>query len=149
MKAVIQRVSSASVVVDGKIVAQIGRGLLVLLGIGRDDSQEKDYSYLINKILKLRVFPGDGGHFETSVIDVQGEILLVSQFTLYGDCTKGNRPSFCKAMAPAQAQQVYNAFAKDLKTAYSHVKEGVFGAYMQVSLVNDGPATFIVCDRSK
>jgi len=148
MKAVVQRVSSASVTVDGKKVAQIKQGLLVLLGI-KKGNQSDSHNYLINKILNLRIFSDGDQHFEKSVVDVGGEILLVSQFTLYGDCTKGNRPSFYQAMPPQEAKQLYEVFAKDLKNAYPQVKEGVFGAMMQVSLVNEGPATFIVEDRSE
>jgi len=148
MKVVIQRVSSASVTVDGKTVSTIGPGLLVLLGIAAQDADQPDNDYLINKILKLRVFPDGQQQFHKSVVDVGGEILLVSQFTLYGDCTKGNRPSFCKAMPPQEAKLRYNAFAKDLKKAYPRVQEGIFGANMQVSLVNVGPVTIIVGNNS-
>ena len=147
MRLVVQRVSNASVTIDGKVVAQIGRGLLVLLGIDKNDTSNTNQEYLINKILKLRVFPDGDQSFHKSIVDIGGEVLLVSQFTLYGDCSNGNRPSFSKSMAPGQALQRYNFFAKTLRNAYAKVKEGVFGAQMQVALVNDGPATFIIEGR--
>ena len=143
MRAVIQRVTSAAVSVDGKTVSQIGNGLLVLLGIGRDDT-DKDRDYLIKKIIKLRIFPDEQRSFDKSVVAVGGEILLVSQFTLYGDCSKGNRPSFYQAMPPQKAQVAYDDFAKSLKGEYPNVQEGVFGAHMQISLMNDGPVTIVL-----
>jgi len=143
MRAVVQRVSSASVTVDGEIVGKIGKGLLVLLGIKKDDTDTQQEK-IIKKILNLRVFFDGQKEFDKSVVAVGGEILLVSQFTLYGDCTKGNRPSFFGAMSPQEASIVYKEFAKSLRQQYPKVQEGVFGAYMQVALVNDGPATILL-----
>jgi len=147
MRAVIQLVREASVTVEGKPVSSIGPGLLVLLGIKKDDT-EKEQDYLIKKIVNLRVFPDEQSCMNKSVGDVEGEILLVSQFTLYGDCKKGNRPSFVDAMAPQTAKEYYDRFAASLKAVYPKVKEGVFGASMQVRLLNDGPVT-IVIDTAK
>ena len=147
MKAVIQKVNQASVTVDEKKVANIGRGLLVLLGINKDDT-DKQRDYLIKKLLNLRIFPEGSAFFDKSVVDVGGEILLVSQFTLYGDCTKGNRPSFSKAMPPEQAKVAYDDFVKAIKKEYPKVQEGVFGAHMQVELINDGPVTIDIESRS-
>ena len=126
MRAVIQRVSSASVSVDNKLVSKIGHGLLVLLGIKKDDT-EKERDYITKKIVNLRIFPdlsiSQGQHtMNKSVADVDGEILLVSQFTLYGDCRKGNRPSFTQAMPPEQAKIAYDDFAVELKNNYSKVR---------------------------
>ncbi|MFC1842519.1 D-aminoacyl-tRNA deacylase [Candidatus Dependentiae bacterium] len=150
MKALIQRVSSASVSVDNKIVSKIGHGFLVFLGIKADDTQ-KDRDYIIKKIVNLRVFPEVGDatkkmakKMDRSIGDVGGEILLVSQFTLYADCRKGNRPSFINAMSPEQAKSFYCDFAVCLRKNYDKVKEGVFGAYMQVALTNDGPVTILI-----
>jgi len=143
MRAVVQRVSSASVSVDGKLISKIGPGLLVLLGI-KDSDTQKDTDYIIKKLVKLRIFPDDNHNMNKSVADTGGEILLVSQFTLYGDCRKGNRPSFIKAMKPDEAKEFYDNFAIVLKKEYPKVKEGVFGAYMKVELVNDGPTTILI-----
>lgn len=144
MKVVVQKVVSALVKVDGKVISKINKGLLVFLGIEKNDSSvEQDY--IINKILKLRIFlNGDDKSFEKNVVDIDGEVLLVPQFTLYGDCTKGNRPSFYQSMDPKEALNMYNAFANRLKVIYPRVHEGVFGAKMQVELVNDGPNTFVI-----
>ena len=143
MRAVVQLVLSASVTVDERQVSEIGPGILVLLGIKDDDTQQ-EIEYISKKIINLRIFPGDNGFMNKSVADVEGEILLVSQFTLYGDCRKGNRPSFTRAMPPESAKKMYNNFADCLKKQYPKVKEGVFGAYMQVALVNDGPVTILI-----
>ena len=145
MRAVVQRVSSASVTVDGEIISQIGAGLLVLLGIHKDDT-EKEREYIIKKIVNLRIFPdsADMHNINKSIKDTDGEILLVSQFTLYGDCKKGNRPSFIAAMPPEKAKSFYEDFAKELKHIYPKTKEGMFGAYMHVALVNDGPVTILL-----
>lgn len=145
MRAVVQRVLSASVTIDNKQIASIGLGLLVLLGIKKGDTK-KDADRMIHKLLNLRIFPGNQPTFDKNVVDGGGEILLVSQFTLYGDCSKGNRPSFVDAMQPQQAELLYNDFVSHLKKRYPDVKEGVFGAHMQVSLINDGPVTIILGD---
>jgi len=145
MRFVIQKVGSASVSVDDKIVSEIGNGLLVLVGLGVDDSKE-DFDYFIKKILNMRIFEDEERKMNKSVIDVGGEILLISQFTLYADCKKGNRPSFVKAMSPEKAKVMYEDFVENFKKNYvsEKVKNGVFGAFMKVSLVNDGPVTIVL-----
>ena len=143
MRALVQRVNTASVSVDDKLISKIDNGLLVLLGIRSDDTQ-KDRDYVLKKILNLRIFPDEENKMNKSVVDVSGEILLVSQFTLYGDCSKGNRPSFVQAMSPELAEPFYKNFASTLKQSYHKVKEGVFAAYMHVALVNDGPVTIFI-----
>lgn len=141
MRAVVQRVSRACVRVDEQTVAAIGRGLLILLGIGRTDSAH-DAEWMTNKLLNLRIFPDDAKNMNRSVTDVGGELLLVSQFTLYGDAQRGTRPSFSDAMPPAEAEKFYNDFMTKLRAATNlKVAEGRFAAMMNVELVNDGPVT--------
>ena len=147
MKLLIQRVNNASVSVDNAIVGEIQKGLLVFIGLKPGDS-ETECDYLIKKILKLRVFPEGFRSMEQNVVDCGYEILIVSQFTLYADCNKGNRPSFAKAMAPDQAEVLYNEFLARLKTQYPKIQEGVFGADMQVSLVNEGPITIELSSKA-
>jgi D-tyrosyl-tRNA(Tyr) deacylase len=143
MKAVVQRVKKADVKVAGEIVGEIEKGLLVLLGIDRDDVME-DADYILNKIINLRIFSDENDKMNKSVGDVNGGILLVSQFTLLGDTKKGNRPSFGNAMPPDQARSFYEAIEKKLKAAFVKTATGEFGADMAVSLVNDGPVTLIL-----
>jgi len=144
VKAVVQRVARASVSVDGQSVGQIGRGLLVLLGIGKNDTSA-DSDWMINKLLKLRIFPDDAHNMNRSVTDIGGEILVVSQFTLYGDARKGQRPSFIDAMPPSEAERLYNDFMSKLRTSTSlKLAEGKFAAMMDVELVNDGPVTIVL-----
>lgn len=143
MKSVVQRVNSASVTVDGKLISQIDKGLLALVGLYIKDT-EKDIDFMIKKILNLRIFPGDAKPINKSVLDLNLEILLVSQFTLYGDCTEGNRPSFIEAMPPEKAKIFYEFFIEKFKRNYPKIKEGIFGADMQVSLINDGPVTILL-----
>lgn len=143
MKLVIQRVINASVSIDNKEVAKITQGLLVLVGIHTEDILEQA-TPLLEKLLKLRIFADEEGKMNKSVTDIDGEVLLVSQFTLYGDCKKGNRPSFIKAMPPVQAEPFYADFVKKAEQKYAKVQSGVFGADMQVALVNDGPTTIIL-----
>lgn len=143
MKFVIQRVSTASVTIDNQQVAKINQGLLVLVGIHTEDIPEKA-DLLFEKLLKLRIFADEDGKMNKSVSDIEGEILLVSQFTLYGDCSKGNRPSFIKAMPPAQAEPFYNDFISKAQAKYPKIQTGQFGADMQVALINDGPTTIIL-----
>lgn len=140
MKLVVQRVSQASVSVDGAVVGAIERGFMVLLGIHKDDALAL-CDKAIHKLLNLRLFSDEAGKMNLSVQDVQGGILLVSQFTLYGDCRKGNRPSFIDAMPPNEAEAFYNEFVARLKSVYSNVAFGCFGADMHVSLINSGPVT--------
>ena len=147
MRIVVQRVSRAAVRVDGETAGEIGRGFLVLLGIGKNDT-EADTDYIIGKILALRVFEDDAGKMNRSVTDIGGAILVVSQFTLYGDVRKGTRPSFSDAMPPAQAEEFYKSFMQKLRAATTlQVAEGKFAAMMNVDLVNDGPVTIMLDSR--
>ena len=144
MKAVVQRASRASVSVDEQVLGEIGRGLLVLLGIGKNDTQT-DADWMINKLLNLRIFPDDTHNMNRSVTDIGGELLIVSQFTLYGDARKGMRPGFTDAMPPADAEKFYNEFMLKLRGATSlKIAEGKFAAMMDVELVNDGPVTIVL-----
>jgi D-aminoacyl-tRNA deacylase len=143
MRAVIQRVSSATVEVDGKIVGQIGRGLLVYLGVGKADSQV-DAEFMAEKIVNLRIFADDAGKMNLSLQDVKGQVLLVSNFTLQGDCRKGRRPGFDGAAEPAIAEQLYDKTANLIADKGLEVAKGVFGTNMQVKSINDGPVTFIM-----
>ncbi len=141
MKAVIQRVQEASVTVEGKLVSAIGKGYMLLLGVMKGDTQ-KEAELLARKTAALRVFEDENGKMNLSVIDVNGEILSVSQFTLCADCKKGNRPSFTNSEEPERANELYEYFCNELiKNGVKDVKKGVFGADMKVSLVNDGPVT--------
>jgi len=143
MKAVIQRVKEASVEVDGQVVGKIGHGLLVFLGVGKDDGQ-KDMDWLIEKIINLRIFEKENGKFDQSLLDVHGELLLVSQFTLYGDCSKGRRPSFSDAMEVDKARELFEVFVAKAREKVGRVETGVFQAHMDVKLINDGPVTLII-----
>ncbi|MBT1047909.1 D-tyrosyl-tRNA(Tyr) deacylase [Streptococcus macedonicus] len=142
MKVVIQRVKKAQVVIDEELVGDIKQGLLLLVGVGPDDEQE-DLDYAVRKITNMRIFSDDMGKMNLSVQDVKGSILSVSQFTLFADTKKGNRPAFTGAAKPDKAEQLYNAFNEALAQCVS-VETGVFGADMHVSLVNDGPVTIIL-----
>lgn len=143
MLGLIQRVKKAAVDVDGKCVGEIGQGLLLLLGLEKTDT-EATANKLIDKILAYRVFADEQNKMNTNVQQVGGGVLVVSQFTLAADTQKGLRPSFSCAMPPAQAEQLYNYFVKQLKTKHPTIATGIFAADMQVSLVNDGPVTFIL-----
>ncbi len=143
MRAVVQRVSQASVVVEGKTVGEIGDGLLVLLGVAPEDDDETARA-MAAKIVKLRIFGDDAGKMNRSVLDVGGGILAVSQFTLLADTRKGNRPSFVGAAAPEQAEELYKAFCLAAAEAGVTIEQGVFGAHMDVHLTNDGPVTIIL-----
>ena len=142
MRAVIQRVTSASVAIEGKTVGQCGIGYLILLGVGEEDTED-DVERLWSKIFKLRIFPDGEKHTGASLADVKGEALIISQFTLYADCRKGNRPSFTKAGAPDESKRLYEQFVERARQDVPHVACGEFGADMQVSLTNDGP--FTIC----
>ena len=143
MKFVVQRVTEASVTVDEKIVGQIGKGFLVLVGVSdADDKQVADK--LVKKLVGLRIFEDSEGKTNLSLADVGGELLVVSQFTLYADCHKGNRPSFIGAGAPAEANRLYEYFMNRCKTHVEKVEHGMFGEDMKVSLVNDGPFTLML-----
>ena len=143
MRIVLERVSEAWVRVEGKEVARIGPGLLLLVGISRQDEQE-ELAFWARKIPELRLFPDKQGKFGRSLRDVGGEILCVSQFTLFGDCRKGRRPSFSEAAPGPEAQQLFDRFVELLRGQGIPVKTGVFGAHMEVGLVNDGPVTLIL-----
>ena len=143
MRAVVQRVRSSKVVVSDKVVGEIGRGLLVLLGIRTGDTIDQA-RWLADKIIGLRIFEYEQGKMNVSVADSGGSVLVVSQFTLYGDCSKGRRPSFIDAARPEVAEPLYEAFANALRLQGVPVATGKFGAMMQVELVNDGPVTVIL-----
>jgi D-tyrosyl-tRNA(Tyr) deacylase len=143
VRAVVQRVSSASVEVDGKTVASIGRGLLVLLGVAQGDG-ERQAEWLADKIAGLRIFEDEAGKMNLSVEDVGGSVLVVSQFTLLGDCRKGRRPSFSDAAPPEEADRLYQRFVERARGAGLRVETGVFQARMDVRMVNDGPVTLIL-----
>jgi D-aminoacyl-tRNA deacylase len=143
MRAVIQRVSSSRVVVDGETVGGIGRGLLVLLGIRTGDTFEQ-VQWLADKVVNLRIFEDSQGKMNVSVADARGGVLVVSQFTLYGDCQKGRRPSFIDAARPETAEPLYEAFADAVRLHGVSVATGRFGAGMQVELVNNGPVTLVI-----
>jgi D-tyrosyl-tRNA(Tyr) deacylase len=151
MRAVIQRVTSATVEVNGQVVGQIGRGLLVYLGVGKTDS-DSDAAFMAEKLINLRIFADEAdpstslraGKMNRSVLDIAGQVLLVSNFTLQGDCRKGRRPGFDDAAEPAMAEQLYDKTAHLIIEKGLKVVKGVFGANMQVSSVNDGPVTFVL-----
>ena len=143
MKIVVQRVSSADVRVDGKEVGKISNGLLLLIGVAETDT-EADIEYVANKCSELRIFEDKDGKMNLSVQKVEGEILAISQFTLLGDTRKGRRPSFIKAANPTKAENYYKKFNQILINNGLHVETGIFGAMMDVSLVNDGPVTLII-----
>ncbi|HLS23493.1 MAG TPA: D-aminoacyl-tRNA deacylase [Pseudogracilibacillus sp.] len=143
MKAVIQRVKKANVTVDGQVIGEIDHGLLVLLGVTEGDS-EKDIETIVNKLINLRIFEDEEGKMNLSLLDVEGSILSVSQFTLYGDVRKGRRPSFSKAARPEEAEDLYDKFNEYLRGKGVEVETGQFGAMMDVSLINNGPVTFII-----
>ena len=143
MKVIIQRVKEASVKVDGKEISKIEKGFLVLIGITHTDT-EKEADYLVKKVTNLRVFEDENGKMNLSLKDVGGKLLIVSQFTLYGNCENGNRPSFTEAAKPDIANELYEYFCEKCKDNGIEVKKGIFGADMKVSLINDGPVTLII-----
>ena len=143
MKIVLQRVTNAQVDVDGKTAGKIGSGLLVLLGVGQDDT-EKDCERLAEKIVNLRIFSDENDKINLSLKDIDGEMLVVSQFTLYADCKKGHRPNFLNAAKPDEANHLYEYFISVCKEKVRKVESGIFGADMKVSLLNDGPFTIIL-----
>jgi D-tyrosyl-tRNA(Tyr) deacylase len=146
MKLVIQRVSEARVVVDDKVVASIGKGLLVLVGFKTGDDNSTLAAWA-KKLVSLRIFSDEAGAMNLDLATVSGEILLVSQFTLYGDCSRGNRPSFVAALAYQGAEQLFGEFVAEVKKLCPRVQTGVFGAHMRVKLENDGPVTLILGDE--
>ena len=148
MKAVIQRVKSASVSVDDKIIGEIATGFLILLGVEQSDTQD-DLNYLVKKTMGLRIFKDDNKNMNLSIKDVGGEALVVSQFTLCADTSRGRRPSFIKAANPEEAEGMYQQFCEQLTMNNLSVQRGKFGAMMDVSLVNDGPVTILLDSREK
>ncbi len=143
MRSIIQRVSSANVVVDNKIVGEIEKGFVVLLGISNEDTEETAKK-MVNKITNLRIFSDENDKMNLSIKDVNGQLLVISQFTLYADCSNGNRPSFTLAGKPEHANQLYEYFIKEAKNQGIIVENGIFGADMKVSLTNDGPVTIML-----
>lgn len=148
MKALVQRVIQASVTVDGKVVGQIGRGLVVLVGVAAEDT-EKDVSYLADKVAQLRIFADDAGKFNISALDSGGEMLLISQFTLLADTRKGRRPSFIEAAPPQQAESLFNLFVERMRSTGLKVATGRFQQHMLVEIHNDGPVTIMLDSREK
>lgn len=143
MRAVVQRVKNAAVDVGGERISEIGMGYLVLLGVGEQDT-ELECEKLVQKLVSLRIFSDENDKINLSLKDIGGELLVVSQFTLYADCRKGNRPSFTTAKPPAEAERLYNLFCEICKKEIPSVKKGIFGADMKVSLLNDGPFTVVL-----
>jgi D-tyrosyl-tRNA(Tyr) deacylase len=148
MRAVVQRVRSARVVVETMEVGRIGVGLLVLLGVGRDDADD-DVRYITGKLRDLRIFADEHGKMNRSVAEVNGEALVVSQFTLYGDVRRGRRPSFIEAADPAHGRRLYEEVVRGLRAGGLRVETGEFGAMMQVELVNDGPVTILLDSKAR
>ena len=146
MRAVIQRVKSAAVNVEGRVTGKIGQGLLVLLGVGKGDG-EKDIAYMVSKLPDLRIFEDASGKFNLSLREIRGEMLMVSQFTLYGDCRKGRRPSFTDAEEPAEAKRLYEQLIIKIREQGVTVETGEFQAKMEVHLINDGPVTILLDSR--
>lgn len=143
MRLLVQRVKNAKVVVDKETVGEIGKGFLVLCGITHSDT-EKEADYLANKLCNVRVFEDENEKMNLSIKDIEGELLIVSQFTLYADCTSGNRPSFTNAAKPEQANPLYEYFMQKCKKQNINVQKGIFGAHMEISLLNDGPVTIML-----
>ena len=149
MKIVIQRVIKSSVSIDNKIYSSINKGLLILIGIENADNQE-DIDFLVKKILNLRIFDDENGIMNKSIMEIDGEILCVSQFTLHASTKKGNRPSYIKAAKPDISIPLYETFSQNLASAFGkEIKTGVFGANMQIELINDGPVTIIIDSKNK
>ena len=148
MKALLQRVTRASVSVAGEVVGGIGRGLVIFVGVASGDT-EKDVNYLVPKIINLRIFADDEGRFNLSALDIKGELLVVSQFTLLADTRKGRRPSFVEAAPPAQAEELFERFVEQARATGLKVETGRFQQYMQVEIHNDGPVTILLDSRGK
>ncbi|MBC8588684.1 D-aminoacyl-tRNA deacylase [Paratissierella segnis] len=143
MRAVVQRVTTASVSVEGKAVGEIGNGLMVLLGVGDEDT-DRDLEYLVEKIVGLRIFQDENDKMNLSLMDVKGELLVISQFTLYGDVRKGKRPSFIKSARPDIGKMYYEEFIEKTKSLGIKTEKGIFGAHMDVNLINNGPVTILL-----
>ncbi|OPY69466.1 MAG: D-tyrosyl-tRNA(Tyr) deacylase [Syntrophorhabdaceae bacterium PtaU1.Bin034] len=147
MRAVIQRVKEAKVLVEGRTVGEIGAGLMVLVGIGREDTI-RDMDWMVEKIVNLRIFETEEGKLDRSLLDIGGSLLLVSQFTLHGDCRKGRRPSFSDAMEAGEAKKFFGLFVEKAREKVGHVETGVFQAMMDVHLVNQGPVTLVLDSKA-
>lgn len=143
MRAVVQRVKSSSVEVDGEIIGSIGKGINLLVGINKEDTKE-DIEYIVRKVLGMRIFEDDNGKMNYSLQDIQGELLVISQFTLYGDCRKGRRPDFMQALGGNEAIELYNELVKAFKENIPNLQTGKFGADMKVDIINDGPVTLLL-----
>ena len=143
MRVVVQRCDESQVTVNNKVVGKIGKGMMILVGF-TDTDTSKEIDYMVNKIINLRIFDDENGVMNKSLLDTNGSILSISQFTLYGDASKGNRPSYIKALSGDKATILYDEFNKKLKAKNVHVETGIFGAEMKVSLINDGPITIIL-----
>jgi D-tyrosyl-tRNA(Tyr) deacylase len=147
LRAVIQRVKEAKVLVEGRTVGEIGAGLMVLVGIGREDTI-RDMDWMVEKIVNLRIFETEEGKLDRSLLDIGGSLLLVSQFTLHGDCRKGRRPSFSDAMEAGEAKKFFGLFVEKAREKVGHVETGVFQAMMDVHLVNQGPVTLVLDSKA-
>ncbi|MDW8799912.1 D-aminoacyl-tRNA deacylase [Clostridium sp. A1-XYC3] len=143
MRVVVQRVKYSKVVVDGELIGEINKGLNVLLGISKEDTLE-DLSYIKDKVLNLRIFEDENGKLNKSLMDIGGDLLVVSQFTLYGDCRKGRRPSFIEALGGEEAEKIYEEFVRQCREIVPKVETGKFGADMMVTIENDGPVTLMI-----
>ncbi len=143
MRAVVQRVKSSKVEVDDKVIGQIGKGINLLVGISREDTKE-DIAYIVRKVLGMRIFEDENGKMNFSLQDIKGELLLISQFTLYGDCRKGKRPDFMKAQGGEAAKELYNELIEAFKNEIQSIQTGEFGADMKVEIINDGPVTLLL-----
>lgn len=148
MRAVVQRAARGKVTADGQVTGEIGRGLVVLLGVGHEDN-EKDVGYLADKIINLRIFEDENDKMNISLLDIKGELLVVSQFTLYGDCRKGKRPGFDKAARPETAEKLYLQFVERCRSMGVKTETGKFQAMMQVELQNDGPVTLLIDSKKE
>lgn len=148
MRALIQRVEKARVLIDGQVVGEIRKGMVVFLGVGKNDNST-DIDFVVRKIPQLRIFDDAQGKMNISLKEIRGEILLISQFTLYGNCRKGLRPSYDEAAAPLEAQKLYNQVAQKLRDQSLIIAEGIFGAMMQVELCNDGPVTILLDSKER
>lgn len=143
MRAVVQRVKSSKVEVDGKTIGSIGKGINLLIGISKDDTRE-DIDYIVRKVLGMRIFEDDKGKMNYSLNDINGQLILISQFTLYGDCRRGKRPDFMKAQGGDLARSLYNELVEEFKKEVPDLQTGEFGADMQVEIINDGPVTLLL-----
>lgn len=143
MRAVVQRVKSSKVEVDGKIIGSIGRGINLLIGISKEDTRE-DIDYIVRKVLGMRIFEDDNGKMNYSLQDIKGQLIVISQFTLYGDCRRGKRPDFMKAQGGDLARSLYNELVEEFKKEVPDLQTGEFGADMEVEIINDGPVTLLL-----